>query len=706
MSNNSRYNTVSMELIHDARSILKESFGYDHFRSGQEEIIQSILSKQDTLVLMPTGGGKSICFQVPALMLDGVTLVISPLISLMKDQVGALRANGIAAAFYNSSLSPEEENQIIYDAQSGMLKLLYISPERLKNVAQGWLSKVKLSLVAIDEAHCVSMWGHDFRPEYTQLADFRKQLAHIPFVALTATADKTTRRDIIQQLGLNDPKVFVSSFDRPNLSLTVRANVKKKDRVKQISEFIHSRPDESGIIYCLSRKGTEEMATDLQQQGLNVVAYHAGLSPEVRTRIQDSFINDKIPIICATIAFGMGIDKSNVRWVIHNNLPKNIESYYQEIGRSGRDGLPSDTVLYYSLGDIRILTQFAQQSGQADILMEKLKRMQQFAEATTCRRKILLSYFSEHLGEDCGNCDICKNPPKFIDGTLIAQMALSALVRTKEQVGAQMLIHILRGARVQDLLEQGYDRIKTYGAGREYSQNDWQHYITQLLNLGVVEIAYDDNFALRCTNFGRSILKGEQQLFLTSPSVAKAISFTARTASSSDPDELLFERLRKVRIKLAQQEDVPAYVIFNDATLRDMVAAKPLTERAMLEVQGVSKAKYYKYGVEFIMAIERFENRDISTYQQTHGYIKEGLTPKQIAVKRGIAEATVYSHLVKLYEDGEDIDLKAFINKDELAQLKQVVSSVKVDGKSLKPYFEALDGSLPYHKIRIGLALL
>ena len=691
-------------LLQEARSILKESFGYDQFRPQQEDIISSVLAKQDTLVLMPTGGGKSICFQVPAIMQEGLTIVISPLISLMKDQVQALKGNNIKAAFYNSSLTASEETQVIQAAKADVLKLLYISPERLLSVANSWLQQVKVSMVAIDEAHCVSMWGHDFRPEYTQLREFRNKMAHVPFIALTATADKATRNDIIEQIGLRDPQVFISSFNRPNLSLAIRPNVKKKQRIEEILDFIESRPNEAGIIYCLSRKSTDDLAEQLQKHGIKAEAYHAGLPPQERDRIQDAFINESVPVVCATIAFGMGIDRSNVRWVIHNNLPKNLESYYQEIGRAGRDGLPSDTILYYSLGDIRTLHQFASESQQADILIEKLERMQQYAEAHTCRRRVLLAYFGEHLEDDCGNCDICKDPPQLVDGTILAQKALSALYRTREQVGSKMLIDILRGSQQQELLEKGYQNIKTYGAGKDISFLDWQHYITQMLNMGALEIAYDEGFALKITPVGKDILLNGRMIQLSKPSAANSIKAKVQAGGGTD-EEQLFEKLRKVRLKLAKRDDVPAYVVFTDATLKEMADEKPITEDAMLAIQGVSKAKYYKYGVEFIMAIEQFESRNVSTFDQTWALVEEGLSPSQIAEKRRLSETTIYSHLAKFYEEGKPIDLKQFITEDQLADVARAKAEIG-DSISMKPYYEFLGEQVPYHVIRVGITIL
>lgn len=598
------------------RETLKTYFGYDNFRPLQEEIIRHILNKQDALVLMPTGGGKSICYQLPALLSKGTAIVISPLISLMKDQVEALQSNGIAAGALNSNNDETENANLRRACIDGRLKLLYISPEKLVTEKDYLLRDMHISLFAIDEAHCISQWGHDFRPEYAQMGIIHQQFPQIPIIALTATADKITREDIIRQLHLVNPRTFISSFDRPNISLTVKRGFQTKEKNKAILEFINRHSGESGIIYCMSRNKTETIAQMIQKQGIRCSVYHAGLSPQQRDKTQNDFINDRIQVVCATIAFGMGIDKSNVRWVIHNNLPKSIESFYQEIGRAGRDGLPSDTILFYSIGDLILLTKFATESNQQSINLEKLQRMQQYAEADICRRRILLNYFGETTTKDCGNCDVCKNPPKRFDGTIIVQKALSAIIRTNQQAGTGLLIDILRGNYSTEVTGKGYQELKTFGAGRDIPASDWQDYLLQMLQLGYFEIAYNENNHLKITSSGTDILFGRAKAALTvihreetTIKGKKKKVITSKEFSFGLPgtkNEDLFEALRGLRKQLADQEALPAYIVLSDKTLHLLSISRPTTIEEFGVISGIGEYKKKKYGKDFITLIKQF----------------------------------------------------------------------------------------------------
>ncbi|MFK8045362.1 MAG: DNA helicase RecQ [Crocinitomicaceae bacterium] len=697
------------------QDILKKHFGYSTFRPQQEEIINAVLHQKDCLVLMPTGGGKSICFQLPALLLENLTIVISPLISLMKDQVEALRENGIKAAYYNSSIDDYEKQSIVYDCIEGNIKLLYLAPETLFQVKNSWFQQLKISLIAVDEAHCVSMWGHDFRPEYQKIGSFRKEFADVPMIALTATADKITRKDIIKQLSLKENDFYLSSFNRPNLSLAVRSQIPKKKKDKEVIEFIRQRTGQAGIIYCLSRKETEAWAKLLNANDIDAEHYHAGLSADKRSAVQDAFLHDRTPVICATIAFGMGIDKSNVRWVIHNNLPKNLEGFYQEIGRAGRDGLDSETILYYNYRDVILLNDFIKDSEFKPIYQEKLNRILQYAEATTCRRQILLSYFSEHLEKPCGNCDVCKNPPEVIDGKVIAQKALSALFRTNFKVGINTCINILRGSKAMDIYENNYQNLKTYGVGAEYSFNDWQHYITQLINIGVIEIAYDENFHLKATEFGQSILRGEKTVNLTKPQ-PKVLKTKAEKKKKSAPKTVsgkaasLFEHLKVLRKKVAAEKGVPAYIIFHDSALKDMATKKPISELEMLEVQGMGEAKFRTYGQIFLNAVTEFtgeskpkvNQKKVNTYDETLMLFMQGLSVSEIAMHKDVAENTVINHLVKLKTDGKPIDLSGLVSKKEVELVQNIAAKLK-EPVGLKPIYEALNGELDYEKIKLAL---
>ena len=600
---------------------LKTYFGYDSFRPLQEEIIRHILDGNDALVLMPTGGGKSICYQLPALLREGTAVVVSPLISLMKDQVEALCANGISAGALNSSNDETENAALRRACMEGRLKLLYISPEKLLAEANYLLRDMHISLFAIDEAHCISQWGHDFRPEYAQMGILHQQFPHVPIIALTATADKITREDIIRQLHLNHPRTFISSFDRPTLSLTVKRGYQQKEKSKTILDFIARHPGESGIIYCMSRSKTESVAQMLQKQGIRTAVYHAGLSPSLRDEAQDDFINDRVQVVCATIAFGMGIDKSNVRWVIHYNLPKSIESFYQEIGRAGRDGLPSDTLLFYSLADLILLTKFATESGQQNINLEKLQRMQQYAESDICRRRILLSYFGEIADHDCGNCDVCKNPPERFDGTVIVQKALSAIVRTDQQIGTGVLVDILRGNMSPEVVGKGYQQLKTFAAGRDVPARDWHDYLLQMLQLGYFEIAYNENNHLKITSAGSDVLFGRATARLvvirreeaneTKRGRKRKATVPAQELPLGLPNtenEALFEALRKLRKRLADEEALPAYIVLSDKVLHLLSTSRPTNLEEFGNISGIGEHKKKKYGKEFINLIRKYSD--------------------------------------------------------------------------------------------------
>ncbi|NKI24959.1 DNA helicase RecQ [Arenibacter sp. 6A1] len=690
--------------------VLKKYFGYDSFRNQQEAIITSVLDKQDNLVIMPTGGGKSICFQLPALLFDGVTIVLSPLIALMKDQVDGLKANGIPAAYFNSSQSGEEQEYIIDQTVKGSLKLLYVAPESLAGLTNV-LKEQYVSCIAVDEAHCISSWGHDFRPSYQQLGFIKKTLPSTPIIALTATADKATRQDIVNQLQIPNAKQFLTSFDRKNISLEVRP---AHDRVGQILKFIARRPNESGIIYCLSRKSTENLVDKLRLKGIKATAYHAGLDFESRTKVQEDFIFDKTQIVCATVAFGMGIDKSNVRWVIHYNMPKNIEGYYQEIGRAGRDGLKARALLFHSYGDVMQLRKFAEGSANEEVQIAKLDRMKQFSEAPTCRRKILLSYFGEFLKKDCGNCDVCKNPPQFFDGTVIAQKILSTIVRIKEVEPIGVIIDVLRGAHNAGVLEKNYHQtIKTFGIGKDISWNDWQHYVIQLINQGYCEIAFHKNNVLRLTAFSKEVLFGNTKVLMSKPlkNEEKIVVEKERKAKPIGENSL-FERLRKLRYQISMDENIPAYLVFNDATLKELEAERPSSEEEFIQISGVGQRKMEVYGDLFIQEIKAFQDekkakkkRGSHTFNDTYELYKKGNSIEEIAKIRKLKPTTIFSHLAKLYVDGKDIDIYKYVDKKSVSQVVKAKKALK-SPETLKPYFEYFEEKMEYSTIRLALSVI
>ena len=605
-----------------ALMLLRSCYGYDSFRGQQWDIISHTLDGGDSIVLMPTGGGKSLCYQIPGLMSeDGFAIVISPLLALMNDQIDALQQNGVPALALNSEKSDMEKRQTMELLLQGKVKLLYISPEKLLSEIERWSSAItdRICLFAVDEAHCISQWGHDFRPEYTQLGTLKQLFPHIPVMALTATADRITRDDIAQQLHIPDAKLFVSSFDRPNISLNVVKGATGRQKLRHIVQFINLHRNESGIIYCLRRKDTETMATNLTSLGINAEPFHAGMSVSRKLQVQRDFINDDVKVVCATVAFGMGIDKSNVRYVIHSNMPRNIESYYQEIGRAGRDGLPADALLFYNYGDMVTLQQFARESGQVQINMDKLRRMQQFAESGVCRRRILLNYFNERFDHDCHNCDVCDNPPERFDGTRLAQMALSAIKRTDEQAGMHTVTDILHGWRKAEVIEKGYDRLKTFGVGRDLTISEWNAYLLQMLQMGLFDVAYDENNHLKITDFGNEVLYGRRTIelnryerhdFKARKTPVQAPILDDTTAGTKQMDQVLFEKLRDLRKALAQANHIAPYMVFSDKTLTAMATEKPTTQAEFGILYGVGKLKCQRYWRPFTAAIREHRSHN------------------------------------------------------------------------------------------------
>ena len=657
--------------IKDIRQVLKTNFGYDTFRPMQEEIIQYTINGGDSLVLMPTGGGKSLCFQMAALMMEGMAVVVSPLISLMKDQVGSLRANGIAAEALNSSNDEGLNRNILECCIAGQVKLLYISPERLVGGVMQMLQSANVSLIAIDEAHCISSWGHDFRPEYTQLGQLRELFPEVPIMALTATADKITKQDILVQLHIEHAQTFIGSFDRPNLSLDVKRGYSAREKLRSLLDLIRRHAGESGIIYCLARKTTEELAEKLKKEGISIGVYHAGLPNSERNQIQDDFVADKIQVICATIAFGMGIDKSNIRFVAHYNLPKSIESFYQEIGRGGRDGLPCETILYYNLGDIITLRKFVDESGQREINLEKLQRMQEYAEAQVCRRRILLNYFSETSDKSCGNCDVCHTPPQVFDGTIIAQKALSAIMRTNESVGFTVAIDILRGNMSADVVSHKYNQLKTFAAGRDIPHRDWHDYLLQLLQMGFIEIAYNEDRHIHVTDLGKEVLYGKRTVQLavvnredfSVKARRKRVQEEQRTTTVSiaqDENKELFEKLRQVRKRIADENHWPAYVVMSDRSLHALAIERPTTLQAFGNVFGIGEHKRDTYGLEFLSVIREYaSSREDLPFSEAE--IDTVPTPKPISHME--QQKQLHAKAYAPWTEDEDKTLESYFNQ-------------------------------------------
>ena len=593
-------------VVRSPAAILKQVFGYSEFRDGQETVINAALSGQDTLVLLPTGGGKSVCYQVPALALSGLTVVISPLISLMQDQVSQLQALGVKAAYINNSLNRDEQQQIYQQLHSGLIKLLYVAPEKiLQHEFKERLGHLNISLFAIDEAHCVSHWGHDFRPHYCRLSELKLHFPHVPMMALTATADKATRFDIVQQLGLQAPYIHTGSFDRPNIRYTIEEKFKP---LAQLLRYLKEQQNQSGIIYCTSRKRVDEIAEKIADAGMNAAAYHAGMSNEQRQFVQTGFARDDIQIVVATVAFGMGINKPNVRFVLHYDIPKSIESYYQETGRAGRDGLAAEAIMYFDPADIGRVRRFfedIEDEQRRRVEEQRFNAMASFAEAQTCRRQILLNYFSEYQREPCGNCDICLNPPKSFDGTLVAQQALSCVYRAEQRFGLGYIVELLRGANTSRIRDNNHHQLSTYGIGKDHSSEFWLSILRQLIHQGLLSQDITQGSALRLTEGARAIFKGEYALQMAEPRLQAKHVYQDKLAQFNY-DKKLFAKLRALRKELADADDVPPYVVFNDKTLAEMAQLMPTNDSEFLKVSGVGFTKLNKYGSPFLHAIRNY----------------------------------------------------------------------------------------------------
>jgi len=715
--------------------LLKQYFGFTSFRPLQEEIIQDSLAGKDVFALLPTGGGKSLCFQLPALAQDGLTVVVSPLIALMKDQVDALQAAGISATFLNSSLAAEESRARLRGLHSGEYRILYAAPERL--MLSGFLADLQrwnVRLIAVDEAHCISEWGHDFRPEYRQISDLRGLFPNVPFMALTATATGRVRADIISHLKLRDPRVYVASFNRPNLTYHVLAKSKPYD---QVLSYLHRHPQDSGIVYCQSRKSAESVAANLVEDGIKARPYHAGLTPEERSRHQELFLRDDVRVICATIAFGMGINKPNVRFVIHYDLPKNIEGYYQETGRAGRDGLPGECVLLFSAGDVVKQTGFIdekQDPHEQEVARAQLQQMVHYAESSGCRRRELLAYFGETFrpadsGEDagavsCGGCDNCLSPRQTFDGTVSAQKFLSCVFRIRQKngfgVGLNHVIEVLTGADTEKIRKWGHTELSTYGIGKEHGRPEWAAIGRELVRLGFLRQTTDQFSVLELTPAGGALLKQRAKVTLTKPVTApeKNVSHVGEISC----DEVLFSRLRDLRKRLADERDVPAYIVFSDVALRQMARNYPANEREFARISGVGEKKLREYGAVFlgeIAAHMRSNPRQVfaddlsatpvappaarkslgDSVRETLRRFRAGESVEQIARDRDVTTGTIMGHIAEGIEHGEPVDLARFFT----AQEKEKVAAAfdRTGSGNLTSIFEALGGTIEFGKLRI-----
>jgi ATP-dependent DNA helicase RecQ len=699
--------------------LLNTLFGYPRFRGLQADIIGQVMGGGDALVLMPTGGGKSLCYQIPAILRPGTGVVVSPLIALMQDQVGALLQLGVKAAFLNSSQDPGTQRAVEARFLSGDLDLLYVAPERLlaeRFLAQ--LDRARVSLFAIDEAHCVSQWGHDFRADYWQLSLLHERYPHVPRIALTATADERTRQEIVERLGLDGAKIFIAGFDRPNIRYAV--GLKRSPREQLLGFVCRAHPGEAGIVYCLSRDKVEETAAWLRGKGLSALPYHARLPPEEKRENQRRFLQEDGVIVVATIAFGMGIDKPNVRFVAHLDLPKSLEAYYQETGRAGRDGLPADAWMVYGLQDVITLRRMVEES-EADELHKRVERhklesMLGYCELTACRRQTLLNYFGERLERPCGNCDNCLNPPQTWDATLAARQALSCAYRTGQRFGARHVIDVLLGKPTERVRRFGHDQISTFGIGKDTPERQWLSLFRQLVTQGFLVVDWEAHGALRLADACRPLLRGEQPLFLRRDEEAKreprrAAGAAAAQADFSAADEALWQDLRALRKRLAGEQNVPPYVILHDSVLREMVLRRPQTAAQLGRVAGIGERKLAAYGEDFLAAIARHETdadaqgqRETPTAAESLSLFRLGMDAEQIAARRGLKAGTVLSHLAQAVADGSLDALEATgLSAEEAGRAKAAWRALPAEqrqGAALKPLFEALGGRYDYGVLR------
>ena len=707
---------IEVSVYATPKECLKTVFGYDEFKPMQEAVIESALGGKDALVILPTGGGKSLCFQVPALCSRGLTLVISPLIALMNDQVLALQQAGVVAHAIHTNVSDKEKYVIHDKLQKEELKLLYVSPEKaMTSSFLNYISGYDVTRIAIDEAHCVSVWGNDFRPEYIRLAALHETFPKATFMALTATADKATQEDIVKQLRLDTPDLHIGSFERENIFIQARSGSK---RIEQIIEFLSDRKGEAGIIYCLSRKGTESVASRLLMEGFKADFYHAGLESGQRNSVQEKFQNDDIQVVCATIAFGMGIDKSNIRWVIHYNMPKNLEGFYQEIGRSGRDGLPAASLLFYSWGDQLKLQRFIDESQAEEKFKEiqtaKLSRMWEFAYTGDCRMNVILNYFDEYRSVGCNHCDNCLHPPQKIEGTVNAQKALSAIMRCKEKIGLNLLVDVLRGSGKSEIMNRRLNLIKTYGTGRDLSFLEWKNYISQLINQGFIRVDFTDNFNLKTTPLSRDVLTGQTPIeFVQFEVQTKATSKPfKKTTKTEDFQQDLMDKLKAWRLEKARKLGTPAYTIFHDSSLQELAGVTPSLESDLNHIHGFGAVKIAKYGTEILTVIREYLDSQThlkkvkgQTYYETFKLYEEGKSVDEMAAERSLSPATIYGHLVTLFERDEKIEIKQYISNEKLAQIKEAwIKADKAD--ALKEVKGFLPDDVPFHEVNIAVAIL